>query len=75
MASSSLRRAPAPSAEEREAACRTLLARSGQDKVKDIPEAAIDAAIDEATEFIRRHAGALPPHLLDEIREIRAQAP
>ena len=48
---------PAPSGEARDAAYRRLLEFSEKmaERVKDVPEAEIDAAIDEAVDCVRHH--------------------
>ncbi len=47
----------APEGEARDAAYKRLLDRAGRtaDRVKDIPDAQIDAAIDEAADFVRHN--------------------
>jgi hypothetical protein len=46
---------PAPTAEARQAAYRELLDRASRiaEKVEEVPEAEIESAIDEATNFVR----------------------
>lgn len=46
---------PAPTAEARQAAYRELFDRASRiaEKVKEVPEAEIESAIDEATDFVR----------------------
>ncbi len=48
----------APTGQEREEAWKRLLDRIDRTaaRVKDVPEAEIDALIDEATEYVRHHA-------------------